>query len=91
MGDPATFRLTVVAADRPGLLADSAAALAEQGLTVQSASAATWTDPDVALHTLTITSTSAGDPDWDALGARLQSIAGGARPAPASRRPGGRR
>jgi pimeloyl-ACP methyl ester carboxylesterase/predicted amino acid-binding ACT domain protein len=75
MEDPATFRLTVVAADRPGLLADSAAALAEEGLTVLSASAATWTDHDIALHSLTFASTKARAPDWDALGARLRSSA----------------
>jgi hypothetical protein len=65
MEDPATFRLTVVAADRPGLLADSAAALAEQGLMVLSASVATWAEGDIALHSLTFTAATAtaGDPD----------------------------
>jgi pimeloyl-ACP methyl ester carboxylesterase/glycine cleavage system regulatory protein len=83
MEDPATFRLTVVAADRAGLLADSAAALAEQGLTVLSASVATWTHWDIALHSLTFTSTTSASPDWDALGERLRSIA--ERPPAASR------
>ncbi len=79
MEDPATFRLTVVAADRPGLLADSAAALAAEGLTVLSASVATWADLDIALHSLTFTSTTAAVPDWDALGESLRSSA--TRPA----------
>jgi pimeloyl-ACP methyl ester carboxylesterase/predicted amino acid-binding ACT domain protein len=86
--EPATFRVTVVAADRPGLLADSAAALAEEGLAVLSASVATWTDRDIALHSLTFASETATDPDWDALGARLRTIATGPRPAPRYRRTG---
>ena len=81
MDDPSTFRLTVVAADRPGLLADTAAALAGEGLTVLSASVATWADRDIALHSLTVRSTTSATPDWDALGAALRSAAGGARPA----------
>jgi pimeloyl-ACP methyl ester carboxylesterase/glycine cleavage system regulatory protein len=83
MDDPATYRLTVVAADRPGLLADSAAVLAEEGLSVLAASVATWTDLDIALHSLTFTSTTGAVPDWDALGERLRSIA--TRPPAASR------
>jgi pimeloyl-ACP methyl ester carboxylesterase/predicted amino acid-binding ACT domain protein len=85
MEDAATFRLTVVAADRPGLLADSAAALAEQGLMVLSASVATWSDSDIALHSLTFTTATAtaGDPDWNILGERLRTIAN--RPRTTSR------
>ena len=62
MEDPTTFRLTVVAADRPGLLADTAAALADQHLMVLSASVATWSDRGIALHALTCTSTTGGVP-----------------------------
>ena len=80
METPSTFRVTVVATDRPGLLADTAAALAEEHMTVVSASVATWTDPDVALHSLTVVSTTAGDPRWDALGERLRLLATGSRP-----------
>ncbi len=75
MEDLASYRVTVAAADRPGLLADTAAALAEAGLTVLSASVATWTDSDIALHALTCRSMSTLDPDWDDLGARLRSMA----------------
>jgi pimeloyl-ACP methyl ester carboxylesterase/glycine cleavage system regulatory protein len=81
MDDPRTFRVTVVAADRPGLLADTAAALAGEGLSVRSASVATWADGDTALHSLTVRSTTAATPDWDALGAALRSAAGGSRAA----------
>ena len=80
MDTPSTFRLTVVAADRPGLLADTAAALAAEDLTVVSASVATWTDPDIALHSLTVLTTSAGDPRWDAVGERLRRLTSGSRP-----------
>ena len=76
MEDLASYRVTVVAADRPGLLADTAAALAEARLTVLSASVATWTDSDIALHALTCRSMSTLDPDWDDLGTRLRSMAG---------------
>ncbi len=88
MEDPATFRLTVVAADRPGLLADSTSVLAEHRLTVLSASVATWTDGDIALHSLTFASATAAEPDWDALGTRLRSIATGRRPVPHYQRTG---
>ncbi|MET0324642.1 MAG: alpha/beta fold hydrolase, partial [Ilumatobacteraceae bacterium] len=81
MEDPGTFRLTVVAADRAGLLADTAAALADEGLTVLAASAATWADRDVALHSLTVRSKAASEPDWDRLGAALRNAVGGSRPA----------
>jgi UTP:GlnB (protein PII) uridylyltransferase len=81
MDDPRTFRLTVVAADRAGLLADTAAALADEGLKVVSASATTSADPAIALHSLTIRSKRAATPDWDALGAALQTAIGGSRPA----------
>jgi pimeloyl-ACP methyl ester carboxylesterase/glycine cleavage system regulatory protein len=73
--DLAVYRLTVVAADRPGLLADTAAALADADLTVESASVSTWTDSDIALHALTVRSTYLTDPDWSALGDRLRTIA----------------
>ena len=79
MEAPSTFRVTVVASDRPGLLADTAAALADEDMTVVSASVATWTDPDIALHSLTVVSTTAGVPHWDALGERLRLLPTGSR------------
>ena len=71
--DGDAFRLTVVAHDRTGLLADSAAAVADAGLSVHSASAATWTEQDLALHALTVVPVSGVAPDWDAVGERLRS------------------
>ena len=81
--DLAVYRVTVVAADRPGLLADTAAALADERLTVLSASVATWADSDIALHSLTVRSAFVTDPDWAALGQRLQTVA--TEPAPPPR------
>jgi pimeloyl-ACP methyl ester carboxylesterase/predicted amino acid-binding ACT domain protein len=71
--DGNAFRLTVVAHDRTGLLADTAAAVADAGLSVHSASAATWTEQDLALHALTVVPVSGAAPDWDAVGERLRS------------------
>jgi pimeloyl-ACP methyl ester carboxylesterase/predicted amino acid-binding ACT domain protein len=71
--DGDAFRLTVVAHDRTGLLADTAAAVAAAGLSVHSASVTTWTDRDLALHALTVVPARGTAPDWDALGLRLRS------------------
>jgi glycine cleavage system regulatory protein len=70
-------RLTVVARDRVGLLADTAAAITAAGLEVVGASAATWLGDDLALHALTIDGTGS----WDELGARLRDVGRGRRPA----------
>jgi pimeloyl-ACP methyl ester carboxylesterase/glycine cleavage system regulatory protein len=87
--DLAVYRVTVVAADRPGLLADTAAALSDQRLTVLSASVATWADSSIALHSLTVRSAAVTDPDWASVGERLRTIA--TDPPPATRyRPTGR-
>jgi pimeloyl-ACP methyl ester carboxylesterase/predicted amino acid-binding ACT domain protein len=72
MDGPTTYRLTVVSADRAGLLADTASAVASAGLTVLTASAATWTDLDIALHSMTVATTTTDDVDWDALGRSLR-------------------
>ena len=71
--DRRTHRLTVVTADRPGLLAATAAAVAAGGLTVQSAAASTWKDRGLALHSLTVRSNRTVD--WAALGVRLRDRA----------------
>jgi pimeloyl-ACP methyl ester carboxylesterase/glycine cleavage system regulatory protein len=69
---PAT-RLTVVAADRPGLLAETAGVVTTHGLSVLDASAATWSGQNVALHSLTVTGTDAfSAQDWDRLGDALR-------------------
>jgi glycine cleavage system regulatory protein len=76
-----THRLTVVAADRPGLLADTAAALAAEGLSVLGASASTWEETStrdqygLALHSMTVSAPDGWQPEtWDALGDRLRSM-----------------
>ncbi len=67
------WRLTVLSADRKGLLADTAAVLSAEGLSVQSASATTWKTPDLALHS----SRTMGQADWEALGRRLRGMQAG--------------
>lgn len=52
--DDGGIRLTVVAHDRPGLLADTAAVLAGEGLSVSAASAMTWAASGLAMHALTV-------------------------------------
>ena len=51
------WRLTVVAHDRKGLLADTAAFLAVDGYSVRAASVATWKELDLAYHALTVDET----------------------------------
>jgi UTP:GlnB (protein PII) uridylyltransferase len=53
-GPDDTRRITVVAQDRPGLLAATAGALAERGLSVVSAGAATWEHRAMALQGVTV-------------------------------------
>ena len=69
------IRLTVVARDRPGLLADTAAVCAAEGLSIVTASAATWTADGVAMHALTFAPHGLfDDARWDALSSRLQAL-----------------
>ncbi len=53
----AAERVTVLAADRPGLLADTTAVLANEGLSVVGASVQTWAEQGLALHSLTVVPT----------------------------------
>jgi glycine cleavage system regulatory protein len=72
------FRLTVVAHDRPGLLADTTALLAAEGLSVSRASATTWVEEGIALHSLTVDAPKDFLPDsWDLLAKRLRSVGDG--------------
>jgi predicted amino acid-binding ACT domain protein len=66
-------RLTVVAHDRRGLLADTAAVLATEGLSIASASAATWVGHDIALHAV-IVPAGQDPPLWPDLGTRLRAL-----------------
>ena len=75
------FRLTVIAADRPGLLADTAATLAGEGVSIIAASATTWPTERLALHSMTVESTTDFDAQrWTAIGTRLRVMAGDTSP-----------
>lgn len=75
------WRLAVVARDRAGLLADTAAALAVNGFCIGSAGAATWPALDLALHTLRIEGPMPDESTWQSLGQELRRIEGPDRPA----------
>lgn len=75
---PDTHRLTVVAHDRPGLLANTASILASEGIRVESASVMTWPKQNLALHALRVQSGDTLDEDrWAAIGDRLRNMAEG--------------
>lgn len=75
--DDGLVRLTVVARDRHAFLANTAAVLAKEAVSVVSASVVTWEDPEVALHALTVRAGHLTTSRWDELGARLRSVAAG--------------
>jgi UTP:GlnB (protein PII) uridylyltransferase len=75
VAESSAVRLTVVAHDRPGLLADSAAVLAGHGLSVSAASAGTWSRSGLAIHALTLApKTPIDDEAWARLGADLRAM-----------------
>jgi pimeloyl-ACP methyl ester carboxylesterase/predicted amino acid-binding ACT domain protein len=72
---PSTVRLTIVASDRRGLLADTAGVLAAHGLSIAEASAATWAKQGIALHALTITGAVDLPPGaWERIGDDLRAV-----------------
>jgi pimeloyl-ACP methyl ester carboxylesterase/glycine cleavage system regulatory protein len=74
---PDTYRVTVAAADRRGLLADTAARLSSEGLSIRSASVTTWPDLDQALHSVTVEAGWAVDDDrWQEIGRSLAELQG---------------
>jgi glycine cleavage system regulatory protein len=83
-----TWRLTVAAHDRAGLLADTAGVLSAERLSISSASVATWTDPDLAVHALTVEGPSPGHDVLERLGRRLQFV--GSEPLVVDFAPAGR-
>ena len=79
--DDRTMRLTVAAHDRRGLLADTAGVLAAENLSILGASAMSWTESKVALHSLTVSAADLSTEAWAELGIRLRSLGGGDRPS----------
>ena len=79
--DGEAWRLTVLAHDRAGLLADTAAVLASSGMSVVSAGAGTWSNLNVALHTLTVRGPLPSLTDWKQFGSRLRTIEFAERPS----------
>lgn len=75
-----TWRLTVVAHDRRGLLADTTAILAQRGFTVDGASVATWQPLDLALHAITVAGAPPAPGVLDEIGAALRAAGAGERP-----------
>jgi UTP:GlnB (protein PII) uridylyltransferase len=75
-------RLTVVAHDRPGLLAATAGALAERGLSVVSAGAVAWDHRAMALQGVTVVDPERrtwGSDDWALAADDVRDVAGGRR------------
>ncbi|HWD51601.1 MAG TPA: alpha/beta fold hydrolase [Acidimicrobiales bacterium] len=68
-------RLTIVARDRRGLLADSAAVLTTSGMCISNASASTWKQQHLALHSFIVGGGAQFDrAAWDRLGERLRTM-----------------
>ena len=73
-----SVRLTVVATDRRGLLADSASALASSKLSIAHATAATWPGRRLAVHSFVLSSAAGFDDGvWSEVQDRLRTMAGG--------------
>jgi UTP:GlnB (protein PII) uridylyltransferase len=75
----ATWRITVVADDRPGLLASSAGTLAADGLSITRVAASTWITGGLALQSITAIDPAGGergDEDWERVGDRLRRAIG---------------
>ena len=79
--DDAAWRLTVVAPDRRGLLADTAAVLTGHGCCVLSASAGTWPGLNLALHALTLHGALPRPSELQHLGEGLRAIRSVERPS----------
>lgn len=73
--DSTLVRVTIVAADRRGLLADSAAVLTASGLSISRACAATWPTCRLAMHSFVVEGAEASEASWADLGQRLQVMA----------------
>jgi UTP:GlnB (protein PII) uridylyltransferase len=82
---PATWRITIVSEDRPGLLAVSAGTLTAEGLSITRVAASAWLTGGLAVMSITASASSGADrtvDDWDRLGDRLRvAIAANETPA----------
>ncbi len=86
-----TWSLALVAPDRPGLLATTAAVCAAWGLDIRSASVASWVGLGIALQQVTLRAGVAieDEPDWVAVGQALRHVLDGGRVALPAFVPGG--
>lgn len=74
------WRLTVVAHDRKGLLADTAEILADANYSVRAASVATWGgNLKLALHSITLAGDAPDDSELETIGAALRAANAGKR------------
>ncbi|HWG73804.1 MAG TPA: ACT domain-containing protein [Acidimicrobiales bacterium] len=76
-----SWRITVAAADRPGLLADTAAVMAAERLGVRAASAVTFSR-GLALHSLTVEAPPLDERAWEQLADRIRAAALAGAPRP---------
>lgn len=79
-GGSGEWRLTVVARDRTGLLADTAAILSLCGYFIRRASIATWDELDVALSAITIAGVEPDASQLEDIGVRLRAAGKGESP-----------
>jgi predicted amino acid-binding ACT domain protein len=80
VGGDDTWRLTVVAHDRTGLVADAAAILSGRDFGITGASVSTWDEFNLALIALTIDGAAPDEETLDEIGAALRAANDGARP-----------
>jgi UTP:GlnB (protein PII) uridylyltransferase len=83
-----TWRLCVVAHDRPGLLAGISGAVALHGLNISSVSASLWAERGMALMAVTANHPDSAElerSEWDGIGDELRAALGPRRGEPAAR------
>lgn len=81
----ADWELSVVASDRPGLLATTARILADHGLSIDDARVATWAGHGLALQRLRVSARnlpSSGEPDFPFIGQALRHALAMTAPRP---------
>lgn len=91
-GPSSRWRLSVAVADRPGLLATTAAVAAVHGLSILQARAATWVALGLALQRVDVVPVGrhlTGEPDWVEVGQALRGAFSGSAIPAARFHPGG--